>query len=489
MAARCKVQSARIQYALVGLFFASQSLVGHSQSRASAGKLRVGTAKVDITPPQSYLQTPTDVIRDHIYVRGIVINDGSTCAALISIEVDNNDDVGVPEGIQRAAAATGCPAQNFIVSATHSHSTHTMGLGVGLPDGKQQSDAIVEAAKTAKANMVPALFGYGTTQLHLNINRDLSALKPEDRTKPNPEFTTDKTLSVIEFLREDHTPIAVYMNYAMHPTHFQGGGVISGDFPGEASRYLENLFDQRAVAVFSQGSEGDVSSPFEGNEGEMRRAMRGEGLAEKFAQPPAPPLAPRNIVVAKVAANPGHPEVMASHRQPVSDDRLADFHKAIDLVGADVTLMGSLIGAKAVGVMRQIQPVDSARIWGGMTDVSCPGRERDTSHPVPNGEMPVFKDGPDVTYRLGVLQLGDLNLVSLNTEPYTEIGLSLKALSPNKTTIVVGLANGKSMADYTYPDYAASRKVYQVAGSHLKPGCAEQKLDAAAQKLLVQSGQ
>jgi acyl-CoA synthetase (AMP-forming)/AMP-acid ligase II len=43
----------------------------------------------------------------------------------------------------------------------------------------------------------------------------------------------------------------------MHPINFYLSGVISADFPGEASRYVEDLFGDRTVAVFSQGASGD----------------------------------------------------------------------------------------------------------------------------------------------------------------------------------------------------------------------------------------
>ena len=46
------------------------------------------------------------------------------------------------------------------------------------------------------------------------------------------------------------------MNYAMHPIHFCLSGVIRADFPGEAARYVEELFENQTVAVFSQGASG-----------------------------------------------------------------------------------------------------------------------------------------------------------------------------------------------------------------------------------------
>ena len=93
--------------------------------------------------------------------------------------------------------------------------------------------------------------------MDLNINRDLFNSRLEWRQGPNPAGTSDKTLSVVELVGEDKVPIGVYMNYAMHPINFYQSGVISADFPGEASRYVEELFDNKMVAVFSQGASGD----------------------------------------------------------------------------------------------------------------------------------------------------------------------------------------------------------------------------------------
>src|SRR5437870_701792 len=103
----------------------------------------------------------------------------------------------------------------------------------------------------------PARVGYGTANVDLNVNRDVFNSRMEWRQGPNPDGSSDKTLAVIEFVGADDVPIGVYMNYAMHPINFYLSGVISADFPGEASKYVEDLFDSRTVAIFSQGASGD----------------------------------------------------------------------------------------------------------------------------------------------------------------------------------------------------------------------------------------
>jgi hypothetical protein len=125
----------------------------------------------------------------------------------------------VDDATSRGSRSTGCPAQNFLISATHTHSSNTGGLGGrGAPTAKTVADAIVEAANAAKSKLAPARVGYGTTKVDLNVNRDLFNRKLEWRQEPNPEGPSDKTLAVVEFVGSDNIPIGVYMNYAMHPS-------------------------------------------------------------------------------------------------------------------------------------------------------------------------------------------------------------------------------------------------------------------------------
>ena len=65
-----------------------------------------------------------------------------------------------------------------------------------------------------------------------------------------------------------------------------------------------------------------------------------------------------------------------------------------------------------------------------------------------------FADGPDVTIRVGLLRVGDIHLVGVNGEIYTNIGLGVKEASPARKTLVVSLANGSAGSGYIYSDDA-----------------------------------
>jgi neutral ceramidase len=144
---------------------------GLAFAQGPPGRLRAGAAKVDITPRPDQLTIATDSIRDHLYVRAIVVDDGRNCAALVNIDGGARDAVVNP-AIEKSSESTRCAPENYIISGTHSHSASTGGLGgAGFPNGEQITAAIVSAVDMAKAKLAPARVGYGKANLDLNVNR------------------------------------------------------------------------------------------------------------------------------------------------------------------------------------------------------------------------------------------------------------------------------------------------------------------------------
>lgn len=477
------------------LFFAATATLSllsaapANSQNAATRRLRAGAAKVDITPKESELAVSTDSIRDRLFVRAIVVDDGSTCAVLVALDLGGASNQIVDDATARASGATGCPAQNFIISATHTHSSNTLGLGGrGAPTAKTVADAIVEAIGAAKSRLAPARAGYGTTKVDLNVNRDLFNSKLEWRQEPNPEGPSDKTLAVVEFLGNDNVPIGVYMNYAMHPINFYLSGFISADFPGEASRYVEDLFENRTVAIFSQGASGDQNprdfrSPttFMGSRAAL---MQGH---EPFIQTVGPPARPPD----QAAARGFNPQQATSERKAIPAEKLEAYKKAIARTGDYVRMLGALIGSGSVRVMREsIHSVDTARIWAAQESFTCPGRVRlDADNPARENVFPGYKEGPDVNLKVGVLRIGEINFVTVNGEVYSQIAMRLKGNAPANKTIVVTLANGMANSGYIYSDEAYSHLTFQVIGSRLKPGCAEGRIISTALDLMHRSGE
>jgi hypothetical protein len=458
----------------------------YSQNTGGA-RLRAGSHKVDFTPKPGELQLSTDAIRDQLHARAIVVDDGNTCAVLVGIDLGAAPNQIVDDALARTSTSTGCPRENVLISATHTHSSNTHGLGQGAPAAKTVADAIVEAATVAKSRLAPARIGYGTTKVDLNVNRDLFTRKLEWRQEPNPDGPSDKTLAVVELLGNDNVPIGVYMNYAMHPINFYLSGVISADFPGEASRYVEELFDNRTVAIFSQGASGD-QNPRDFRSPTTFMAQRsaltsGRGpFMQTVGEGPAPD---------GPSAAGFNPQRASTGREAIADESLDAYKKVLGRTGDYVRMLGSLIGSSAVRVMREsIRPIDTARIWAAQETFTCPGRIRlDADNPARENVFPGYKEGPDVNLKVGLLRIGDIHLASVNGEVYSEIATRLKGEASASKTIMVTLANGFANSGYIYSDAAYSHLTFQVIGSRLKPGCAEGKIVSTVLDLMRRSGQ
>ena len=76
----------------------------HAQSVAPA-RLRAGAHKVSFTPNQSELQISTDSIRDPLFARAILVDDGSTCAVLVSIDLGAASNQIVDDAISGGSEA------------------------------------------------------------------------------------------------------------------------------------------------------------------------------------------------------------------------------------------------------------------------------------------------------------------------------------------------------------------------------------------------
>src|SRR5580693_4343073 len=210
----------------------SASLLGFTLwslcSTAVAANLRVGAARVDITPPADAVNPPTGKFaHEHLYVRAIVLDNGSARAVLIGA-----DQAGLPEIVWTTAAKqiakeVDCPVPNIVMSATHTHSgwgPGGPGPGMFHPEPNAPPPPIVgqivDAVRQAKAKLQPARMGFGTGFSYLNVNRD--AIDPETHLwtqAANLDGSSDKTVAVLKFESLTGEPIAAYIDYAMHPVN------------------------------------------------------------------------------------------------------------------------------------------------------------------------------------------------------------------------------------------------------------------------------
>src|ERR1700756_3273719 len=148
---------------------------------AEAANLRVGAARVDITPAADAANPPTGKFaHEHLYVRAIVLDNGTARAVLIGA-----DQAGLPEIVwttasKQIAKEVDCPVPKILMSATHTHSgwgPGGPGPGMFHPDPNAPPPPIVgqilDAVRQAKRKVRPARIGVGKGFSFPNVNRDV----------------------------------------------------------------------------------------------------------------------------------------------------------------------------------------------------------------------------------------------------------------------------------------------------------------------------
>jgi hypothetical protein len=405
--------------------------------------LQAGAAKVDVTPAQRDLPPTFEGILDRVYARAIVIDDGTSLAALVSVDAGAVPDAVWGEVTRRVESELGIPTDNVLFTATHTHSVPRQEVGA-------YTDKIVESVRLAKGRLAAARVGYGTGVSYLNVNRNI--IDPKTRRwweGPNYEGPSDKTVAVIAFENLRGEPIAVYYNYAMHAVTVGQLDLVSGDAPGTASKYIEDSFGGDVVALWSSGAAGDQNPIYYQQTYDLREIRVKEYAARGVDISNAMPPGGQGL-------NKQHPTVI----------KLMNQQKQM------IQSMGQFLGEEVLHVMRGMERLESdVMVAGRHKVVSCPGRERINQGRA--GFPGEYRDAEPVDIRLGLLEIGDIRIAAVNAEVFNPIAQRLKRESPYARTMMATLTNGMARSGYIPHDAAYGMNTFEVLSSRLQPGCAE----------------
>lgn len=410
---------------------------------AQRSQLQAGAARVDITPAPESLPETSFGILDHCFTRAIVFTNGFNKAAFVSFDGAMINARLVEAVNKRAAAELGIPEGNIMYNWTHTHS----GASVS-------QDELVErtfrAVSMANSNMVPAQVGYGAGVSYLNVKRDL--FDSERGTwweGPDCDGKSDKTVAVIYFRTMEGAPIACYFNYAMHAVLSGNLDMVSGDFPGAASRYIENGFDDGFVAIFAAGAAGDQNPRYFQQTFDLRDirikdyASRGEDISNKM--PPGGQGLDRS--------NPEVARLMNEQKQMVES-------------------YGQILGEEVRHTMNGIRRFENKpSIICSHKQVSVPGR-----HQINGGGRAgyegKYEDAEPAKIDLHLTMIDDIPVIGTSGEPYNPIAVRLKRESPYARTMLTMLCQGV-FTGYIPDDESYGAQTFEVLGSRFKQGYAE----------------
>ena len=408
---------------------------------AEQGVLRVGAAKVDISPPVSFFPYPPDGrrgavvgVHDPLYARAIVVDNGSSRVALVIID---NLLVPKPQELSKLVAAElGIPPEWLMLAATHTHIAPNPFLGRPeevahwTPYYEVIKAGVIEAARQAKVNLRPARMGFGTGKAYVNVNRD-EPIGDRYTLGFNPDRPSDKTVGVIKFENLSGEPIAILINYAVHAvvlfTAMTKGEQreVSADLPGATCRLVEEFYKNKPVAVWTSGAAGDQNPQY---------------------------MAVHNT---SMSGRPGFPRF----------DTGAGGYAVLEL-------QSRRLAEQAFLVATAIQATTSnAHLSGAHKTIRWPGQRMTR---VGNTWNYTTEETPPVDISLSMLMLEDIALAGVGGEPVTVIGQQFKNVSPFRKSMMITHANpSEDMIGYIPDDASYPLRTFEVVHSRLKPGCAE----------------
>lgn len=407
------------------IFFLSGSYVF---SQGSAGVLKAGIAKLDITPDlpvqMSGYGSRTELsigVHDNLYARVVAFENNGKRLVLISTDV-----IGYYGGtyefiLKSIQEESGLRQDEVFLCGIHSHSAPTVTINDDI--GHQNNIAytqilrpkIVKVVREALNSLTPVKTGIGVGYSPVGINRRRQNERGMIELGRNPYGPTDKEVLVMKLVRSDNgSPITALFDYACHATSLGPKNLlISGDVLGIAAQFVENILGKGLIAPEFAGASGNIDPWFR--------------------------------VLPEFNTEPGWiPE-------PV--------------------LLGTLLGEEVVTVFRGIkneQP--GGEIKTAFTTIEAPAKKF--------GEVEQRTDGLSAPanklttpVNITAARVGDVVFIGFNVEMLTEVGMAIKAGSPFKNTFVISHCNGAT--GYLPPEYVYSQGGYEVKSSPFAPQAAD----------------
>lgn len=220
---------------------------------------------------------PSVGIHTRLLARAIVLRQNGQKYALAQADLGGLPYALVQEVASRVKS-TGIDAQHILLAATHSHSSvgaiwPADNNGYAFVGGDafdprvfdSTAQGIAEAIIAANSRLKPARVGFGTAQAPgASSNRSFDAFKRNTDIPEDPDgqraASVDPTVAVLRVDTAKGKPMALWSNFAVHPTSFDDDNLLfSGDNAGIAARIAEATIGRGVVDVWTNGAEGDIS--------------------------------------------------------------------------------------------------------------------------------------------------------------------------------------------------------------------------------------
>ncbi len=441
--------------------------------------MRAGAAERIITPP---LGTPLagyfephyaqEVVAD-IHARALAVEDeAGRRAAIVACDVLAVSAETVAAIRARVERDAGIPAGNVLVCATHTHTGPQTAEIFGQPPHEPYmrffEEQVAGAVTDAMARRAPARLTFGTAQEdRININRRVIMRDGTVHTHTTDadagdevgrEGPSDPEVAVLAAEDDDGRARALLVNYALHPTNVRGDRICP-DYPGYLAEFLRPELTGEAVTVFANGACGDLDSktPF------LKDVAYGPGRAQRIAE-----------VLAEAVGR------ARAERRPVEGDGVG---AARELVRLPLKEVSPEWLEHARVVLSRDEPGELVFTRGTRRPSALKERIY-AAEALRMAELRAVQ--PYFEAEVQVIRIGDIAVVGVPVELFTEFGLEIKRIARERFrhALVIELANG-------YFGYVPTRKAFEGGGyetrlarsSPVKPESGDLLVEAAARLL------
>ncbi|WP_435007752.1 hypothetical protein P12x_005017 [Tundrisphaera lichenicola] len=232
-----------------------------NDARGEAAPLLAGVARMEIT------DRAAGPVNDPCYVKAMVLKQAETTVVLITLDAVAIGEIGrigndfLAKVRERLEKDLGVSPSNVLINASHCH-------GIVRADTDQLT---VRAVKDAASKLMPVRAGAGAGHedrisenrrlklkdgSEVDMRRAYSMPRDEDVASVGP---IDPQVGLLRLDREDGTPLAVLYTFACHPIMNPPSKGNSADYPGFASKAIEETLGEGSMAFFVQGCGGDIN--------------------------------------------------------------------------------------------------------------------------------------------------------------------------------------------------------------------------------------
>lgn len=405
-------------------------------------QLTAGAAQLDITPGLGvhlcghFEDRQATNILDPLNAKAIVLSNGTTTLGFVICDL-----IVVPGHVVDAAKAliterTGLAPENILIAGTHTHTGPAITGALATPEetgyGEWVAPRIADAFSLALRRLQPAQFAHAAGSCPGEVhNRRWHMKDGTVRMNPGhqnpdalrPAGPTDPQLGLMVLRTPAGAPIAALGNLSLHYVGVaEDHNVICADYFAAFGRSLNRCAGAQFVCPMSNGTFGDVNNI--------------------DAASPARHTTGPTTQIERVA------NVVAAEAWRVwSGLREEDFRDDVEL------------GAKLTGVQFPARCPSDEELTAARVLYSSGEQWQDTEwiyarEIVLCAEMPASWTVP-----IHALRIGELGLVGLPGEVFTEIGLDIKQRSPFAQTMNVGIAN--DTVGYVATDQALAEGSYE----------------------------